>query len=73
MAKAAKPDCATCGKSADRIKRMKNQDDWECSHVDCSQRRVCWSNGTGPAAYRRPESPSNPFDAQFDNPETAEA
>jgi len=66
-------DCTTCGKTAKRIETMRNEQDWECSHVDCPCRRKCWSNGTGPAAYVRPESPSNPFDRHFDNPEAAEA
>ena len=73
MPKPTNPDCATCGKAAARIERLKNEDDWECSHVDCTQRRVCWSNGTGPAAYRKPESPSNPFDVHFDNPEASDS
>ena len=72
MSKQPKPDCAVCGKTAERIKKMTQQFDWEFSHVDCPNRRKCWSNGTGPAAYSKPESPSNPFDKHFDNPETAE-
>lgn len=38
-------DCTTCGKAEQRIQRMRDLEDWECSHVDCSQRRVCWSAG----------------------------
>ena len=52
MSKQPKPNCAVCGKTAKRIEAMRDEEDWECSHVDCPNpnRRKCWSNGTGPAA-----------------------
>jgi hypothetical protein len=41
-AKAPKPDCATCGKGDKQIKKLEQFHDWECSHVECPNRRQCW-------------------------------
>ena len=61
-------DCGTCLKSAKLLKKLSN-DDWECSHIECPQRRHCWSAGTGDAPYVAPVKKADPFNAMFDNPE----
>jgi hypothetical protein len=32
-------DCTTCGKTAEQLMRRAIEWDWECSHVECSNRR----------------------------------
>lgn len=31
--------CSTCGKTAEKLKRLLAGDRWECSHVECPKRR----------------------------------
>lgn len=47
----AQPKPATCT-TCNRNPAHMNSDVAECSHVDCTHRERCWSNGTGPGRWR---------------------
>lgn len=50
MASTPRPAPAYCGTcQQDPQKRFGHFG--ECSHVECPNRRSCWSDGTGPAAW----------------------
>lgn len=36
-------DCATCGKTAACISHLRSTGNWECSHIDCPNRGIGWS------------------------------
>jgi hypothetical protein len=59
-------DCTTCGKTAARIEAMRNEEDWECSHVDCSRRRVCWSGGVRAPKHELQLPPRDGIEKLFD-------
>ena len=62
-------DCSTCAKTAARIEAMREEEDWECSHVECPRRRKCWSGGVRAATHEQQFPPRDGIEKLFDSAE----